>query len=348
MPLWTDLIDPVEATAIARDEQYEIEQARGGSLARFLPNVTVADDRVEFDMTTTGLVDVARYRAFNARPEVGKGPKTKRGTINLPSISRTEPIDERTQKDLRRLTDDRIRRSVEAAIRRNVQAITMRQEWARGQVIRSGSLVVDEDNFAINDNYGRDASLTASAGVGNWWADTSVDRLEALLVWSELYAGFNDAMGPGRMVFGSRAAATAYMRGDQFATTVGTATRPALESDVRSYTSSAGLPDFEVYERRVSVEGTSTPVLDPKCLYFLPEPTGTDSQDGGMLGATYWGQTVSAGYDDWGIEESEQPGIVCGLFWEQKVGSSIEAEGDALGQPIAANPNASMSIQVLA
>lgn len=347
MPLWTDLIDPVEATGIARDEQYVIEQARGGSLARFLPNVTVADDRVEFDMTKTGLTDIARYRAFNARPEVGKGPKAKRGTINLPSISRTEPIDERTQKDLKRLPENRIRKGVEAAIRRNVQAITMRQEWARGRVIRSGALVVDEDNFSINDNYGRDASLTVVAGAGQWWADKTIDRLSALTTWQNLYKGLNDGLAPGRMVFGSTAAATAYMMGNQFATQVGTASRPALESDVRSYTASAGLPDWEVYERNVSIEGVTTAVLDPKCLYLLPEPTATDSEDGGLLGATYWGLTVSAGYDEWGIEESEQPGIVCGLFWEQKVGSSIEAEGDALGQPVAANPNASMSVQVL-
>lgn len=344
MPLWTDLIDPVEATAIARDEQYLLELARGGSLARFLPNVTVPDDRVEFDMTTTGLVDVARYRAFNARPEVGKGPRMKRGTISLPSISRTEPIDERTQKDLKRLPENRIRRSVESAIRRNVQAITMRQEWARGQVIRSGKLVVDEDNFGINDDYGRDAGLTVVAGTGNWWDVTTVDRLSALTTWNNYYKSKNDGESAGRIVFGSQAAATAYNRGDQFKNDSG---RPALESDVRAYTSSAGLPDYEVYERNVSVNKTSTPVLDPKCLYLLPAPGATDSDEGGMLGATYWGLTVSAGYDEWNIEESEQPGIVCGLFWEQKVGSSIEAEGDAIGQPIAANPNASMSVQVL-
>lgn len=348
MPLWTDLIDPVEATGIARDEQYVIEQARGGSLARYLPNVTVADDRVEFDMTKTGLTDIARYRAFNARPEVGKGPKAKRGTINLPAISRTEPIDERTQKDIKRLPRDRVKRSVEAAIRRNVQAITMRQEWARGQVIRSGALVVDEDNFAINDNYGRDASLTVAAGAGQWWADKTVDRLAALTTWRDLYMSLNDGLAPGRIVFGSQAAATAFISGNQFATNVGSASRPGLESEVRQYVSGAGLPDWEVYERRVSIEGVTTNVLDPKSLYLLPEPGPVANEDGGLLGATYWGLTVSAGYDDWGIQESEQPGIVCGLFWEQKVGSSIEAEGDAVGQPIAANPNASMAVQVLA
>lgn len=348
MPLWIDLIDPVEATGIARDEQYEIEQARGGSLARFLPNVFVDSDHVNFDVFTTGLVDAARYRAFNARPEIGKGPKAKRGTISLPPVSRTEPIDELTQKELRRLSPDRVRKSIESAIRRNVQAMTMRQEWARGQVIRSGSLVVDEDNYFINDNFGRDAALTVVAGAGQWWSDAAIDRLSALSTWQDLYASKNNGEMPGRMVFGSRAAYNAYAAGNQFKTLVGSSSRPPLATEVQAYHSGAGLPDYEVYERRVQIEGVSTSVLDPKCVYLLPEPTSTDNEDGGVLGATYWGRTVSAGFESWGIEESEQPGIVCGVFKEEKVGASVEVEGDSIAEPVAANPNASMSIQVLA
>lgn len=348
MPLWTDLIDPVEATGIARDEQYVVEQARGGSLARFLPNVNVASDHVKFYPGSTGLVDAARYRAFNARPEIGKGQTAKASTIDLPSIARTEPIDELTQKELARVTDDRLRKSVESAIRRNVQAISQRQEWARGKVIDAGSLLVDEDNFWISDVFGRDASLSVSAGVGNWWADAAVDRLAALSTWQDLYRTFNNDQSPGRMVFGSRTAYNAYAAGNQFKTNVGSASRPPLAGEVQSYHSGAGLPEYEVYERSVSIEGVLTKVLNPKKIYFLPEPVAVNDDDGSLLGATYWGLTVSAQFESWGIETDEQPGIVCGVFRDERVGSSIEVEGDALGEPVLANPNASMAIQVLA
>lgn len=349
MPLWTDLIDPVEATGIARDEQYEIEQAKGGSLARFLPNVFVDSDHVNFDVFTTGLVDAARYRAFNARPEIGKGPKAKRGTISLPPVSRTEPIDELTQKELRRLSPDRVRKSIESAIRRNVQAMTLRQEWARGQVIRAGSLVVDEDNYFINDNFGRDGALTVAAGTGQWWADAAIDRLAFLSTQQDVYASKNNGDAPGRMVFGSRQAYNAFAAGSQFKTLVGSsASRPPMATEVQAYVAGQGLPEYEVYERSVQINGALVKVLDPKCVYFLPEPTSTDNEDGGVLGATYWGRTVSAGFESWGIEESEQPGIVCGVFREEKVGASVEVEGDSIAEPVAANPNASMSIQVLA
>lgn len=347
MALWTDLMDPVEATGIARDEQYVIEQQKGGTLARFLPNVFVDADHVKFFPGATGLVDAARYRAFNAPPEIGKGQSVKASTIDLPAISRNEPVDELTQKELARLSDDRIRKSIEAAIRRNVQAISMRQERSRGLVIDAGSLVVDEDNFLINDIFGRDASLTVSAGAGNWWADAAVDRLTALNTWNDLYATFNNGSGAGRMVFGSRAAYNAYAAGNQFKTTVGTASRPPMLTEVQAYSTSAGLPDFEIYDRSVSIEGVLTKVLNPKKVYLLPEPVAPDDENGSLLGATYWGRTVSAGFDSWGIEPDEQPGIVCGVFREERVGASVEVQGDSIGEPVAANPNASMAIQVL-
>lgn len=349
MPLWTDIIDPVEATGIARDEQYLVEQQNGGTLARFLPNVFVDSDHVKFYPGVNGLVDAARYRSFNARPEVGKGQPTKASTIDLPSIARTEPIDELTQKELRRLSDDRIRKSIESAIRRNVQAISMRQELARGKVIDAGALLVDEDNFWISDTFGRDASLSSALGSGNWWADPAVDRLTQLSTAQDLYKTFNNGVAPGRMVFGSQAAYNAYIAGNQFKTNVGTAAfRPPMATEVQGYTSGAGLPDYEVYERHVQVEGVLTNVLNPKKVYFLPAPTATDNEDGSVLGATYWGLTVSATFASWGIEPDEQPGIVCGVFKEEKVGASVEVEGDSIGEPVMANPNASMAIQVLA
>lgn len=348
MALWTDIMDPVEATAIARDEQYVIEQQRGGTLARFLPNVSVPADHVKFYPGITGLVDAARYRAFNSPPELGKGQGLISKTIDLPAIARTEPIDEMTQKELQRLSDDRIKKSIEATIKRTVQAISQRQERARGIAIDQGKVVVDEDNFWINDDFGRDSSLTVSAGTGNWWADTSVDRLSALSAWQDVYAGLNNDANPGRLVFGSRAAFNAFAAGDQFKTLVGaSASRPPLLSEVQGYVAAAGLPDFEIYERRVSLEGTLTPVLNPKKVYYLCEPVAVDAEDGSLLGATYWGQTVSSGFESWGIEPDEQPGIVAGIFKQETVGASVEVQGDSIGEPVLANPNASMAIQVL-
>lgn len=345
MPLWTDLMTPVEATGIARDEQYLIEQQKGGTLARFLPNVFVDSDHVRFFPGASGLVDVARYRAFNAPPEIGKGQGLVRKTIDLPAIARNEPIDELTQKELARLSEDRIRKSIEAAIRRNVQAISMRQELTRGPLIETGKVAVDTDNFWINDDFGRNAALTVTAAA--LWSTAGVDRITALTAWCETYKTYNNGASPGRIVMGNSAWA-AYSSGSQFATLLANgATRPGVKAEILALTESAGLPPIEVYDRSVSVEGATTKVLATNKIYLLPEPVDPMDENGSLLGATYWGRTVSAGFESWAIEPDEQPGIVCGIFKEESVGSSIEVQGDAIGEPVAANANASMTVTVV-
>ena len=82
-------------------------------------------------------------------------------------------------------------------------------------------------------------------------------------------------------------------------------------------------------------------------IYLLPEPVDPMDENGSLLGATYWGRTVSSGYESWGIEPDEQPGIVCGVFREESVGSSVEVQGDSIGEPVAVNANASMTITVV-
>lgn len=345
MPLWTDLMDPVEATGIARDTQYTIEQGKGDTLARYLPNVFVASDHVKFFPSATGLVDVASYRAFNAPPEPGKGQGTVRKTIDLPSIARTEPIDEMTQKEFARLSDDRVRKSLEAAVIRNVQAISMRQELTRGICIETGKVIVDQDNFAINDDFGRDAALTVT--VAQLWNTAGVDRLSALKALTDVYRDKNNGASPGRMVFSSTSFA-AFAAGGQFATLLANgATRPAMKDELIAFAAAAGLPPIEIYDRSVSVGGVVQRVLSPNKVFLLPEPVDAMAPDGSLLGATYWGSTVSAGYDSWGIAPDEQPGIAVGIFKDDAVGATIEAQADSIGLPVAVNPNASMAITVL-
>lgn len=345
MPLWTDLIDPVEATGIARDEQYLIEQEKGGTLARYLPNVFVNSDHVQFYAGTSGLVDAARYRAFNAPPEIGKGAPLVRKTIDLPSIARNEPIDEMTQKELDRLSDDQVKKSIESAIRRNVQAISMRQELTRGISIDQGKVVVDLDNFWINDDFQRDAALTFTASA--LWSVAGTDRLTQLGTWCDLYASKNNGAQPGSILMG-RATWAAFASGTQFATALANgASRPGVKQEILQFVESAGLPPIEIYDRSVSVEGTITRVLPAGKINLLPAPVSPDAQEGSLLGATYWGRTVSAGFPSWGIEADEQPGIVCGVYREDKVGSPVEVQGDSIGEPVLRNANASATITVL-
>ena len=70
-------------------------------------------------------------------------------------------------------------------------------------------------------------------------------------------------------------------------------------------------------------------------------------ENGSLLGATYWGRTVSASFDSWGIEPDEQPGIVCGS--SRRVGRRLHRGPGRRhpGEPVAANANASMTVTVV-
>lgn len=343
MALWFDIVSPVLATAYARLTMQEYEQ-QNGTLARYLPNVAVDGNYVEFWTDGDQLVREADYRAFNAPPEIGSGPAGQKQVITLPAISRNEPIDEKTQMALRRLPDDRVQKSIFAAIRRNVWATCDTNERARGMVIDAGAVVVSARNFSINDNFGRNAALNVNAGAAGYWSDATVDRLTQLMTWSDLYATHNQGRRPARMLLG-REAWAAFAKGDQFATLLGNgATVPPTRDAVVGQISQNGLPTPDFYDRSTRAGR----VLSPKKIYLLPEAGATESDEASPLGATYYGETLTALAEGFDLEPAETPGIVVGVYKEDRIPYTVEVMSDAITEPVAHNANAAMAIQVLA
>ena len=340
MPLWTDLITPVEATGIARAELELIEQAKG-NLARWLPNVTVASDHVKFILGDHGLVDEAFYRAFNAAPEIIGGEPIKSTMIELPAVSSNQPMDERTQKDMKRLSDDQLRKGIVASIRRAVQAMAARNEKTRGTVIHTGKASAIQHNFLLNDDFGRDAALSYT--LTKLWSDSSADGLGNLGAAIELYASKNNGVEPGCILM-SRTAFSAFSALAQFRTVLaGGATRQPMAGEVNGIIEAAGCPQIELYNRSTK----SGPVLDRNYVYFLPEPTETDNPDGSALGATFWGETVTATSPEFDIPDAEQPGLVVGVYRQDRIPYEVEVMADAISLPVARDANKAMAVKVL-
>lgn len=338
--LWTDILDPVEATGFARAEQEAYEQSKG-TLARFLPNVEVPDIYVEFVVGDNGLVDEAFYRAYDAEPEIGRGGPLQTVTLKLPAISRNEPIDERTQLALRRLSDDQIRKGIQAAIRRSVWAISDRSERMRGTVLDTGIASAVQHNFKIADDFGRDAALTFSAST--LWSTAAVDRISALETWADLYAAKNNGIRPQRIVGGGQAIA-ALLNGSQFATVLpGGATLNGGIEQVNTVLAGRGLPTVERNDRQTS----GGYVIRQDRLLFLPAPGDTAAEEASPLGATFWGQTLTADLPEYGIEPAEQPGIVVGVYREDRVPAIVEVMADSVSMPVLGNANLSMSVEVI-
>lgn len=338
MALWTDLIDPSTLTGYVRESLSQIE-ARKGSLARFLPNRTVPNINVRFVAGQAGLVAEAQFRAYDAEPGVGAKPSGKRTTLELPPISRTIPVSEYDQLRVRNASDDSILNEILNTSEQVVQAVADRMEQLRGVVLRTGVATIPELGTA--DSFGRDAAHTVTAGT-LWDSATTVSRLADLQDWSDTYE-LTNGVPPGAILM-PRRVLRVMAQGDEFKTSlVGGGSRPATVGEVNAIIEGAGLPPIEVYTRRTQ----SGLVLPDTDLLLLPEPVAADDWQGTRLGASFWGQTLTSTEANWGIEESDQPGIVAGVYRNEKVPMIAEVVSDAIGMPVLANANLSFVATVL-
>lgn len=346
MALWTDIYDPATLTGYAREALADYER-RQGSLARFLPNRLVEDIVVRFVKGQAGLVEVARFRAFDAEPEIGKRPKAERVTLELPALGQNIPVSEydRIRAAGGTPSDAAVERMLETTTVQVVRAIADTMEALRGTVIDTGKATIDQDNFTSDDDFGRDPALSFTAPA--LWSVSGTDGLGQLQDWVDLYEEKSGGATPGAIVMG-RSAFRNFGALDQMQTVlVGGGSRNATDQQIQDTLAGHGLPPMEIYRRRVNKGGTLSPVLDPEKVYLLPEPVDPDDWEASEFGATFWGRTLSALEADWAIEDSEQPGIVAGAWKNDKPPHGAEIIGDAIGEPVAANANLSMAVKVL-
>lgn len=337
MRLWTDIIDPAQASSFVRRDLSEYEAAKG-TLARFLPNRQTADISVRFLAGQAGLVEEARYRAFDAEPEFGKQPRGKRITIDLPALSQQGIISERDQLRLRNASDDVRERILLDSLRNAVRGVADRVERQRGQVLVTGQATIDQDNYADVANYGRDAAFSVTAPT--LWSSPTADRLAHLETWVDYYQAQNgDAPG---VILAGRRVARALANGEQFATQlINGGQRRATLGDVQAFLGAAGMPTVEIYDRSTSAGR----VIPDDVLILLPAAVETDGEN--ELGATFWGQTLAASEPSWEIAESEQPGIVAAAFTNEGIPPIRHTFVDSISLPVLGNANLAMVAKVL-
>lgn len=345
MALWTDVIDPATLSGYARESMADYE-ARRGTLARWLPNRDVADVVVRFVKGGTGFVDAARFRAYDAEPEIGSRPQARRVTLELPALGLNIPVSEYEQLRLRSgiVTDEQALDSIQNTTDAVVRAVADAMERLRGIVLATGKATIDQENFQVNDDFGRPAEhqLTAST----LWSDTTESRLDYL---TTLLETFQDTTGedPGTILMSTRVF-RALAAGDEMQTVLANGgSRAPSVAEVNGIVIGAGLPPIEVYDRRVSVNGTMTRALRDDTLLLLPEPVDPNDWQGTDLGATFWGRTLTSTDAAWGIPNSDQPGIVAGVYRNEKPPMGVEVISDAIGLPVLANADRSLAAKVL-
>jgi len=273
MALWTDIIDPATLSGYARASIADYE-SRKGTLARWLPNRDLNDIVARFVQGGTGLIDVARFRAYDAEPEIGRRPQGKRVTIELPALSVNIPVSEYEQLRMRGGTPSdaaalvTIQNTTDAVVR----AIADSVERMRGVVLTTGKATIDQNNFQSDDDFGRPAEHQLVAGA--LWTLPATSRLEYLMTIVDV---FRDTTGedPGSLVMSSRVF-RALAAGTEFQTQlINGSARPATATQVRDTVTGAGLPDIYIYDRRVSVNGAMVRALRDDTILVLRRWTST-------------------------------------------------------------------------
>lgn len=348
MALWTDYIDPATLTGYARRSLAEYEASRG-TLARWLPNSEVADIAVRFIAGSSGLIDIANFRAYDAEPEIGKAPSGKRVTIELPAVGQNIPISEYNQLRLRGAdaSDDAIVVSITKTTDAVVRAVADAVERLRGIVLATGKATIVQNGATfMDDDFGRSAGHSVTAGTA--WSSSSADALGMLSTWYDTYVNDNGEE-PGAILTSTRVA-RAMGALTQFASQLSNgASRPATLNDVNATITGAGLPPIYTYDRRVSVGGSATKVLSDDLLFMLPAPVDPNDSAGTQLGATFWGQTLTSTDADYALADAglNLPGLVAGAYRGEKPPKIAEVISDAIALPVLANADLSFVADVL-
>lgn len=346
MAIWTDIITPQELTGYARAALSDYEASRG-TLARFLPNREVTDIVVRFVAGAAGLIDVADFRAYDAEPTIGSVPSRKRTTIELPAVGRNIPVTEYNQLRARNSSpsDQAVRETILNATDVAARAVADAVERVRGGVISTGiATITNEGGFSMADSFGRSGSNDVTAGT--LWSTTSADGLGNLTTWTDTY---RDANGePAGCILMSTRVLRAFSKLDQNKIQLlNSASRPATTADVNSVVEGASLPPIVLYDRNVQIAGSKTKVLPDNKLFLLPAPVDTDAWQDTELGATYWGQTLTASMPEYELADVEQPGLVVGAYRGDKPPALAEVISDAIALPTLANADLSFAATVL-
>lgn len=336
MELWSDLVTPDELTAYARREQEEL--ARQNSLSALFPNRTTTGNTVSYTVTENGLIPTAEFRSYDAESSIGgKDQRGRKITLELPPLSQKNRIGELDiMRSRANLPDAVQRKSVAGTTSDVISSVEDRMELARGEILETGRLTIQENGLYVDEDLGRDEDMTVAATVS--WDDPDAEIIDDLLGWVETYSDKGDNGVPELMV-GSLKLRMAMQKNPQVLSAISTVNTPVLASleQLNQVLAAHGLPRFVTYDRKVNVGGATRRVLSAEKLFFAP---------GAGLGATVWGEAAEAYDPDYALAPGAERGIVAAAHkTHDPYGFWVRATGVAL--PILASPNASMVAGVL-
>lgn len=335
MALNTKYLTPAEITGFIRGriESYtELDL-----LSQLLPDETVNNISVRFNIDDAGVTPEAEARDWDAQPSMGDLPQRTRRTIDLVAFSRRIPVSE-SDALVARLSAvdgyaDLIRRTADAV----AQALFNAARRQRATVLATGKATINQENFGLDEDFGRDAELTAS--LANLVSADGSDVLGQLSDFADI---FEDKSGGYRPAYAlaSTKVINAFLAHDQFVSIGGGLTRRATLSQVNEELMSHDLPTLIRYNGKIGQER----LLPEDRLIIVHDFMDGEARD---LGVTIWGMTESAFKPEFAAIGGQMPGAVAAVWDTEGTAGKTVVEADATFLPILKNANLSASLKVI-
>lgn len=337
-----DLADVEELTGFVRALDQE-EFRNRFTLQRILPTITTEDIEYVWRAVDSEDFDAAKFRAWDTESAIAKrkGAVRKRG--ELPPVSRKSRLGEEERLRLRALergNNDEIEDAIFDDASNLGRSVAARLEMARGEILYSGSLTLNENGIVATVDFNRDASHEVAPAT--LWSDHATSTpLQDLLGWMDVYVDTNGAE-PGEVLTSRKVLSDMLLNEEfrQLASATGVTPSRLSQAELNTILDSHGIPPVVTYNTRVRVDGVQQRVIPEDRLILLPPP-------GEPLGNTVMGVTAEAtvlvGAQQLGREDA--PGLVAVVdVTSGPVSTWTEVVG--IGLPILANPDLTLVADV--
>lgn len=339
MLLNADYFDPQTLTGYTRTAllNLPINQA---SLARWLPRRNIDDLTYRFDRGGDSLIEAAQFRSYDAESQITGRPGVTRVSGELPPISRKIVLGEYDRLRQRANPSASIEKAILSDADRVMKQIETRLEVARGDALVNGSVTINENGVVATVDFDRASGMEVTAGT-LWSTTATASPLTDIETWVQAYVDLNGEP-PAVMLTSTRVRGFLLRNADirTLAGNVNGVSNAVSPDTLNQILNSYDLPRLEVYDRRYSVGGTATRVIDDHFALLLPAPVDVNDAEGTQLGATFYGTTAESIDPSFGLE-GEEAGIVAGVYRKEDP-ISIWTKAAAIALPVLANPNLAM------
>jgi hypothetical protein len=334
-----DLVEPDILTNYAR--AYDNEVLRNVFvLDQWLPPRQMDDLEYRIRAGQIQDVDVAQFRAWDTPAAMTGRPGVARIRGELAPVSRMTPLGEEEQLRLRSLmrgNDDPLIDAVYDDTDRMIRSVQGRMELARGQLLSTGKVTLNENGLQIEADFTQAFPNWASThlvSAGTVWTNTgAATPLSNLLAWQDTYIQ-DTGQVPGTVLMAQARLSNLYLNAEMRSAAAAQGTTPSRinKETVDAIFAANGLPPITVYDTKVRVDGISTRVIAADLVIFLP-PAGEP------FGNTFYGITAESLFlkDRGLLDASEMPGIVAVVLQDEHPVQTFTL-GTAISLPVLPNP----------